>query len=266
MSVAMSVSSHTYPMSFTNTDEIARSMSAQLPELFILQALLSTFADTLLQSVAHPLRPASQGIDWNAKPPGQRLPIVDFAFPFVFVIVEYQQTAVSRQVAQAPFKTIASNIGLFKRRTGCAGFAQIVQAEAFVLGISQGFEEDHPRDAMRIRGDIADRLAALELPGDAVESLVNTFFREMRSAPVEELHQLQSKHFVSLTCALFVGVQTGKKLRERFLSQCPLRPRNRRIVGMSLHRVADSSPAGTLSRLGQCFLRPLPASLQDSRP
>src|SRR5215467_15451201 len=243
----MSVSSHTCPMSFTNTDEIARSMSAPLPELFTLQALLSALADALLQSVAHPLRPASQGIDGNAKPPGQRLSIVDLASPFVFVIVEYQQTAVSRQVAQAPFKTIASNIGLFKRRTRCAGFAQIVQAEAFVLGISQGFEEDHPRDAMRIRGDIPDRLAALELPGDAVESLVNTFFREMRSAPVEELHQLQSKHFVSLTCALFVGVQTGKKLRERFLSQCPLRPRNRRIVGMSLHRVADLSPGCTQS-------------------
>src|SRR5262249_25604748 len=127
-------------------------------------------------------------------------------------------TAVRGQVAQAPFKTCASNIGLFKRGTGCAGFAQIVQAEFFVLGISQGFEENHPRDAMRIRGDIPDRLAALELSGDAVESLVNTFLGEVRSAPVEELHQLQAKHFVSFTCALFVGVQTGKKLRERFLS------------------------------------------------
>src|SRR5262245_40530002 len=135
-------------------------MSAQLPKLFILQALLSTLADALLQSVAHSLRPASQGIDGNATRPGLRLSIVDLASSFVSVIFEYQQAAFARQVAQAPLKTVASNIGLLKRRTGRTGFTQVVQADSFVLGTPQGFEENHPRDALRIGGDIADRLAA----------------------------------------------------------------------------------------------------------
>lgn len=100
-------------------------------------------------------------------------------------------------------------------------FADCFETDLLMLGMSQGFEQDQARDTVAICRDVTDDFPGIDLSRNAIEGLVGTLLRKVRASPIEELHECQSKCFISFTGAVFIGIQVCEQLGESRFGQRP---------------------------------------------